>query len=131
MTDADTINDLSERFGKAITGADMNALDALLSPDFTIWYNFSDETLSREQAMAFFTKYFSEVSVRFSNIKRVPTSEGWLQQHRIDADGPDGFKVCNMPACLVFTVDNGKISSAAEYFDSAQTVGFDQSQMTA
>src|SRR3546814_13106978 len=97
----------------------------------SIWYNFSDATLSREQALAFFGKYFATVSVRFRDIRRLLTPQGWVQQHRVNADGPDGFQIRGMPACLVFTLSGGKIARIEEYFDSARTTGFDQSQMVA
>src|SRR3546814_12251748 len=71
------IDDLAERFATAILGANMSGLEAILSPDFTIWYNFSDATLSREQALAFFGKYVATVSVRFRDIRRLLTPQGW------------------------------------------------------
>src|SRR3546814_2418199 len=83
----------SDLFATAILGANMSGLEAILSPDFTIWYNFSDATLSREQALAFFGKYFATVSVRFRDIRRLLTPQGWVQQHRVNADGPDGFQI--------------------------------------
>src|SRR3546814_2559009 len=61
MSETHMIDDLAERFATAILGANMSGLEAILSPDFTIWYNFSDATLSREQALAFFGKYFATV----------------------------------------------------------------------
>src|SRR3546814_10801819 len=73
MSETHMIDDLAERFATAILGANMSGLEAILSPDFTIWYNFSDATLSREQALAFFGKYFATVSVRFRHIRRLPT----------------------------------------------------------
>lgn len=123
--------ELAEQFAAALTGADMAALDACLSSDFTIWYNFSDAMLTRDQAIAFFGEYFAAVSVRFRDIRRLPTPDGWVQQHRVDADGPEGFEIRGMPACLVFTVSDGRIAHIAEYFDSAQTPGFDRSRMLA
>src|SRR3546814_9276617 len=93
MSETHMIDDLAERFATAILGANMSGLEAILSPDFTIWYNFSDATLSREQALAFFGKYFATVSVRFRDIRRLLTPQGWVQQHRVNADGPDGFQI--------------------------------------
>src|SRR3546814_7414636 len=92
----------------------MSGLEAILSPDFTVWYNFSDATLSREQALAFFGKYFATVSVRFRDIRRLLTPQGWVQQHRVNADGPDGFQIRGMPACLVFTLSGGSEEHTSE-----------------
>lgn len=129
LQDAASIDELADRLGAALGTGDAAALDALFSPGFSIWYNFSDDSLDRAQAMAFFADYFTRVSVRFSDIKRLATPTGWVQQHRVDADGADGFQIRNMPACLVVTIDGGKIAHIAEYLDSAQTAGFDSSRM--
>src|SRR3546814_17693095 len=78
-------------------------------------------TLSREQALAFFGKYFATVSVRFRDIRRLLTPQGWVQQHRVNADGPDGFQIRGLPACLVFTLSGGKLPRIEANFDSART----------
>ena len=122
---------MSDRFGRALLGADGAELDRLLAPDFTIWYNFSDATLDRAQAMTFFTSYFVGVKSRYRDIRLLPTPEGWVQQHRVDADGPDGFHIEGLPTIIVFTVEGDRIKRIEEYMDSAQTSGFDSSQMTA
>lgn len=130
MADTASIDALSHRFVAALEQADAAALEALFAPDFTIWYNFSDQTLDRAAALSFMCRYFSEVRVRFSHIIRHATACGWVQQHRVDADGPDGFILRAMPACLVVTLaQDGRIARIEEYFDSAQTPGFDRSQM--
>lgn len=130
MQDAASIDELADRLGAALAAGDADAFDALFSPNFSIWYNFSDASLDRAQALTFFADYFTRVSVRFSDITRLATPTGWVQQHRVDADGPDGFEIRNMPACLVVTTADGKIAHIAEYLDSAQTAGFDSSRMT-
>lgn len=130
MIDAAQVDSLAARFEAALTSGDRIALDALLAPEFTIWYNFSDTTISREQALAFFGDYFTRVTVRFRGARRLPTPVGWVQQHRVDAEGPDGFRVSAMPACLVFTLAGERIAHIDEYFDSAAVSGFDRSQMS-
>ena len=115
MIDASSVDDLADRFGEALTGADMETLDQLFAPDFSIYYNFSDGGLDRAQALEFFGNYFGNVSVRFS----------------VDADGPDGFRLRGLPACLVVTTRDGQIARIAEYLDSKQVEGIDLTQLTA
>ena len=131
MIDASSVDDLADRFGEALTGADMETLDQLFAPDFSIYYNFSDGGLDRAQALEFFGNYFGNVSVRFSDISRSPTPTGWVQEHRVDADGPDGFRLRGLPACLVVTTRDGQIARIAEYLDSKQVEGIDLTQLTA
>ena len=130
MMDAAKIDALGEKFGAAIAAADIAALDDLFAPEFEVWYNFSDQTLDRAQALAFFGDYFARVKVRFSGIRRLPTPTGWVQLHRVDASGAGGFAITNMPACINFTLHGDRIARIEEFLDSAQTSGFDATQMT-
>ncbi|MBB3982830.1 ketosteroid isomerase-like protein [Sphingobium fontiphilum] len=131
MPNLATIETLGERFAAALGAGDIAALDALFAPDFEVWYNFSDATLDRKQALTFFQSYFTAVQVRFRNVRRLPTPDGWVQQHRVDARGADGFRIDNLPAIIVFTLRDDRIARIEEYLDSAQTGGFDASTMTA
>ena len=125
------IDAIAERFAAALTSGDVAAMEQVFAPDFEIWYNFSDSTLDRTKALAFFGMYFTKVQIRFRDIRRLPTPTGWVQQHRVDADGPDGFKIVGLPALIVFTLDGDRIARIEEYIDTAQTAGFDTSQITA
>ena len=52
------------------------------------------------------------------------------QLHRVDASGAGGFAITNMPACINFTLHGDRIARIEEFLDSAQTSGFDATQMT-
>lgn len=123
------IDAIAEKFSAALTAGDVAALDRLFAPEFEIWYNFSDFAIGREQALAFFASYFTSVKVAFRDIRRLVTPAGWVQQHRVDAEGPDGFRIDGMPAIIVFTLNEGRIARIEEYIDSAQTSGFDTSRI--
>jgi hypothetical protein len=104
-------------------------LDDLFSDDFAIWYNFSGQSLDRATALAFFQSYFPTISLRYDDIVCTPTSTGWVQQHLVQTDGSNGFKIRDMPVCMVVTIRDKQISRIEEYIDSGQTAGFDASQM--
>lgn len=123
------IDAIADRFIAALMAGDLMTLDQLFSPDFEIWYNFSDSTLDRKQALAFFGAYFPSVKIGFRQVRRLVTPVGWVQQHRVDAEGPDNFRIDGMPALMVFTLSGDRISRIEEYIDSAKTAGFDASQM--
>lgn len=125
------IDEIADRFAAAISAGDMAVLDRLFTSDFQVWYNFTDDTLDRSQALAFFEAYFTSVQVRFRDIRRLPTPAGWVQQHRVDAEGPDGFRLSGLPALIVFTLEGDRIARIEEYIDSAQANGFDATRMTA
>lgn len=130
LMDRVAIDAFADRFAAALTAGDIRVLEQLFAPDFQIWYNISDSTLDRDQALSFFGSYFTYVKVGFRDIRRLVTPTGWVQQHRVDAEGANGFRIVGMPAVLVFTVEGDRIVRIEEYFDSAQTSGFDASRIT-
>ena len=51
--------------------------------------------------------------------RREALSDGFLQQHVLEATLPDGTKWA-MDACVVIRIENGLITRLDEYLDSAQ-----------
>jgi hypothetical protein len=123
------VESIADRFARALTEPRLDLLDELLTEDFLIWYNFSNDSLTRGEAIAFFRSYFSVVAVRFRATRITPSAQGFVQQHLVDADGPDGFIIRGMPALLVVTTHGERIRRIDEYMDSAAAGGFDASQM--
>ncbi|MBI5946997.1 MAG: nuclear transport factor 2 family protein [Chloroflexi bacterium] len=54
---------------------------------------------------------------RYENIVTRETSDGFVEEHDFCATLPDGTEA-RVPACLVATIVNGKLTSLREYFDS-------------
>ncbi len=129
-TDPALVEKLATTLVTAITAPQLDLMDSLFSDDFTMWYGISNSSLDRTQALDFFRRYFPTITLRYDDIVCTPTATGWIQQHLVNTEGADGFKVSDLPVCMVVTVKGDKISRMDEYFDSAQTVGFDASQMT-
>jgi hypothetical protein len=129
LTAADTVARLSAQLIRAVTEPRLEMLDTLLTEDFAIWYNFSNETLDRAAALAFFNSYFPTVRMRYDDIRVTPTAAGWVQQQLVSADGADGFAIRDMPTCVVVTLAGDRIARMEEYLDTAQAAGFDGARM--
>jgi ketosteroid isomerase-like protein len=121
---------LSARLVEALTGPRLELLDDLLADDFSIYYGFTGNSLGKTEALAFFESYFPTVDLRYRDIRITPSTEGWVQQHIVDTDGEDGFRVRDLHVCMVVTLAGEKILHMAEYLDTAQTAGFDNARLS-
>ena len=103
----------------AITTTDVEALRRIYSPDVVIWHNFDqieqvlDDNL---KVMHWMGKRMPDMS--YEDIRRQPTPTGYVQQHILRGTAPDGTKLA-MPACLVVTIVDERITRLDEYLDAA------------
>jgi ketosteroid isomerase-like protein len=57
-------------------------------------------------------------NLKYVDIRVTPFAGGYVQQHRVIGDLPNGDRL-NIPACFVVQVREGKIAHRDEYIDSA------------
>ena len=57
--------------------------------------------------------------LRYEEVRRHITPSGFVQQHVLRGNAPNG-KALEIPACILCTVVNGRITRLDEYLDSAQ-----------
>jgi len=129
LTDSRLVEQLSARFVRAVTEPRVEWLDDLLAADFSIYYGTTNGSLNRAEALAFFRRYFPSIRLRYRDVRIKPTTTGWVQQHLVDTDGENGFRIRDMPVAMVVTLSGEKIRHIAEYMDSAQTGGFDSTNL--
>ena len=129
LTEPDLMRRLSARLVQALTEPRFDLLEELLAPDFSIYYGTTNSSLNRADTLTFFKAYFPTIRLRYRDVRMKPTTGGWVQQHLVDTDGENGFRIRDMPVCMVVTVSGDKIQHIAEYMDSAQTGGFDNSNL--
>ena len=58
---------------------------------------------------------------RYENIDCSETASGFVEEHDVCATLPDGSEF-SMPACIVATIIDGKITHLNEYFDTGSAV---------
>jgi ketosteroid isomerase-like protein len=130
FTDLALAERLSARLVEALTKPRLELLDDLLAEDFSIYYGFTGQSLKKAAALGFFASYFPTVDLRYRDIRITPSTDGWVQQHIVDTDGENGFRVRDLHVCMVVTLAGDKILRMAEYLDTAQTGGFDNARLS-
>jgi ketosteroid isomerase-like protein len=111
---------LAEKLIAAIEAGDSDTVRTLYSDDCKIWHNFDQQEQSVDQNMATLAWMVKRVSnLRYEEIVRMSTDRGFIEQHVLRGTAPNGqdFEV---PACIVGTVEGGRITRIEEYLDTAQ-----------
>ena len=113
--------DVAERLFTAIGHGDIDAVRACYADEIVVWHNNDGLEQTRDQHLRTLAWVIKNVSDRrYEEIRRQLTPTGFVQQHVLRGTAPNG-KLLEVPACIVFTVVDGKITRLDEYLDSAQT----------
>ena len=114
------ILDFAGRFIGAIQSGDVETVRASYAPDAKIWHNNDGVEQTVDQNMKVLGWFMRKIPDRHYRVLRVEAlTDGFLQQHVLEATLPDGTKWA-MPACVVVKMQDGKITRLDEYLDSAQ-----------
>lgn len=120
MTPQDYL-DFAERFVVAIQRGDVDAVRACYAPDAKLWHNNDGVEQTVDQNMKVLDWFIRTLPDRnYRVIRREALSDGFLQQHVLEATLPDGTKWA-MDACCVIRMKDGLIVRLDEYIDSAQS----------
>ena len=110
---------LAERFMRALEANDVDTIRACYAPDAAIWHNFDGETQTVEQNMRTLGWVDKKLkNRRYEIVARQIFPGGYVQQHVLNGTLADGTAF-RMPACVVVSVENGRIAKLEEYLDSA------------
>ena len=110
---------VADRMFRAIETGDLDALRAVYADDVVVWTNFDDTEQPIDRAMSIVGWLCSKLADRRYDVKRRELIEGgFLQQHVLRGTAPNGTAVA-MPACIVGTVTDGRITRVEEYLDPA------------
>ena len=109
----------ADRFVAAIEQGDETTLSERLAPECTVNPSFSDGENDRTTTLRILRWMHRNVEgLRYDDIRRHAIDVGYVQQHLLRGTAPDGTEL-EIPACLVVTVHDDKITHIAEYLDSA------------
>ena len=113
--------DIAERLFSAIMAGDVAAVRALYAPDVRVWHNFDGATQSADENLAVLQWVTTTIrGLRYEDVRRQATADGFVQQHVLRGTMPDGAAV-EIPACIVVTIRDGRIARLDEYLDSKHT----------
>jgi ketosteroid isomerase-like protein len=112
---------LADRFFAAIEAGECETVDKLYSPDATVWHNYDQVDQEREQNIKVLAWLCRRVpGLRYDEIRRVVTPDGFVQQHVLRGTAPDGSPL-EVPAMMRVYCADGRITRVEEYLDTAQT----------
>lgn len=119
-TAANPIDSLADAFFGALEAGSVEGVVACFTPDARIWHNFDQISLTPQENVAGLETLFNNFSTRrYCEVRRLPTPEGFVQQHILRLESVDG-RIIDWPGCIVFALREGKIARLEEYVDLAQ-----------
>jgi ketosteroid isomerase-like protein len=122
---ADTLA-LATRFFAAVTAGDIETVRACYAPDAVIWHNTDGATQTVDENLVVLGWIAKNVTnFRYEDVRLQSTSTGFVEQHLTCGTSPGG-KPFAIPACIICTVVDGRVTRVDEYLDSAQTAAIAQ-----
>ena len=119
MADPLEVTQVADRLFTAIEAGDIDAVGELYHPDVEVWHNTDGVAERRDEnlaTLAWITRNLRGIS--YTAIRRSATDDGFVQRHVLVAMNRAGRRV-EVPACIVATVNAGRITRLDEYLDSA------------
>lgn len=112
---------IAERLFAAVAAGDVAAVRALYAPDVRVWHNVDNVAQSADENLVVLQWVAANIrDLRYEEVRRQATAEGFVQQHVLRGTIGDGVPV-EIPACLVATIRDGRITRLDEYLDSKHT----------
>lgn len=114
---------LAARFVVAIEAGDNATIRAIYAPDARIWHNtdgldFPGQTVD-ENLRVLAWMQTALTGARYDIVARSETPTGFVQQHVLRGTIAKTGAEFVLPACIICTVVDGRITRLDEYFDSA------------
>ena len=121
MSDPTTAMAAGERLFRIVEEGDLAELREVFTPDAQVWHNTDDRLVDVETTIANLAKLrASAAALRYTEVRRVPTPDGFVQQHDLLVEMRDGRVVVDR-ACCVCRVEDGRVAWMDAYHDSAVT----------
>ena len=121
MSELDNTLALAKRFVAAIMAKDIETIRQIYAPEAKIWHNFDGIYQSVDdniRGVHWIHKVLQNVNY---DVKRIqPFPGGYLQEHVLRGTLSNGEQFA-MPAAVICTVKDGKITALDEYLDSRHT----------
>jgi uncharacterized protein len=119
-TESDPVFAVGERLIRAIEAKDADGVAQVYAADAIIWHNYDQIEQSAAENVELLRWAVQLIAdMRYEQVRRYRTTDGFVQQHILRGRAPDGTPL-EIPACLVCTVRDGRITRLDEYLDTAQ-----------
>ena len=110
-----------ERLFHTVEHGDLDELRDIFTPDAMVWHNTDEKLVDVETTIANLRKIRASSSAfHYADIRREPTPSGFVQQHTLLLELPDGTRIRDLACCLC-RVEDGRIARMDAYHDSVAT----------
>lgn len=125
MSNSSTI-ELARRFVRALNEKDEAAIRQIYSPDARIWHNFDGKYQTIDENMKGMYWIHKRLSaINYDVVRLIEIQDGYLQEHVLRGKLASGEDFA-MAACVICTVQDGRVTSLREYLDLTQTLPLTQ-----
>lgn len=109
----------AERLFHTVEHGDLDDLREIFAPGAMVWHNTDEALVDVESTIANLRAIRASARVfHYADIRREPTPSGFVQQHTLLVELPDGRGMRDL-CCCVCRVENGRITHMDGYHDSA------------
>jgi ketosteroid isomerase-like protein len=130
MSDPRDPVDIAERLFAAIEAGDIDTVRDLYDPDVEVWHNTDRVAQRRDENLATLAWVHRHLSgVTYEDVRRSATDDGFVQRHVLSATNRAGRRI-EVPACIVASVRDGRVTRLDEYLDSAALAAFTERAAT-
>lgn len=120
----DDIRALAQRFFDSVERGDIEAVRGCYADDARIWHNTDGLEQTAEENAEVLRGFIQRIRDRVYADRHLNIFlGGFVQRHVLHGTRADGVRLA-LPACIICTVEAGKITRLDEYFDSAQVAEF-------
>jgi uncharacterized protein len=129
MSNSSTI-ELARRLVRALNEKDETAIRQIYSPDARIWHNFDGKYQSVDENLRGMYWIHKRLSgIRYDVVRLVELPDGYLQEHVLRGKLASGEDFA-MPACVICTVQDGRVVALREYLDLTHTLPLTEKSAT-
>ena len=109
---------LADRLFGAIEAGDVEGVRGCYAPDVQVWHNFDDKTQSLEENLTTLSWMVGRLGDRRYDIsRRDVVADGLWQLHVLRGTVVSTGEPFAMPAAMLLTMADGRITRIAEYLD--------------
>jgi uncharacterized protein len=118
--------DVAERLFTAIEAGDIEAVRDLYDPTVEVWHNTDRVVQGRDDNLKVLAWVIHNLpDTHYTEVQRSATDDGFVQRHVLVTTNRAGRRV-EVPACIVASVRDGRITRLDEYLDSAQVAALSE-----
>ncbi|MCM8731616.1 nuclear transport factor 2 family protein [Hephaestia sp. GCM10023244] len=108
-----------ERLFHTVEHGDLEDLREIFTDTAVVWHNTDEKLTDVETTISNLKKIRSSATVfQYTDIRREPTPNGFVQQHVLIVEMADGRRMRDL-ACCICRVEKGRIAHMDAYHDSA------------